>query len=105
MHHAILGGVERAMLTIHLLRSHRQFITVLAGVETYGVIPAIGLSHAFGKGAGVNQVRQASGVLVIFFVVLLLRPDDSAHVTQGVGFGLRTGRVSLELWLICGLRR
>jgi hypothetical protein len=51
----------------------------------------------------VNQVRKARGVLIILFEVLLLRPDDGTHVTKGVGFGFRSRRISLKLWLICGL--
>src|ERR1700690_1176621 len=105
MDYAILAGIERAVFEVHLLGGERQFITIFTGVETHGVIPAIGLGHAAGEGTGVNQVRQGGGVLVILFVVLLLGADDGSHVTQGVGFGIRAGRIPLKLWLVCGLGR
>src|SRR5271169_111872 len=76
MHHSVLVGVERAMFEVQLLGRQRQFITILAGAKTHGVVAAVGLGHAAGKGAGVHQIRQGRGVLVILFVVLLLGPDD-----------------------------
>src|SRR5580700_382368 len=105
VNHTILIRVESAMFRVQLLGSHRQLVTIFAGMETHGVIPPVCLGHAFGEGAGMNQVCQTGRVLVTLFVVLLLRPDDGTHVTQRIGFGFRPGRIPFKFWLICGLCR
>src|ERR1700675_4694122 len=80
MDHAIFVGIERAMFGVHLLGRQCQFVTIFAGMKTHGVVPTIGLGHAAGKGAGVNQVRQGRGIPDILFLVLLLSPNEGMHV-------------------------
>src|SRR5438445_2688478 len=67
-----------------------------------GVVSALGIDHALGEGAGVNQFGQGCRVVVILLVELLLCPDYDAHVGKSGGFGVGACGVALELWLVGG---
>src|ERR1700681_1593189 len=52
-----------------------------------------------------DQILQRRRKFVVLFLVDLLRPQHSSHVTQGGGFRVRFSRIALELGRVARLRR
>src|SRR6266849_4605769 len=100
---AILVGVKRPVLGIELLGREGQIKTVLVWLEADGIVAPFRIYHALGKGAGVYQLGQGGGELVVLLLVELLGSQHGAHVAQGCSLRVRLRRIALELGLISRL--
>ena len=83
---SVVLGVEGAVLRVELFGRHGESEAIFLALEADGVIAAIGIDHALGERAGVDEFRERRGEAVILFVELALSAQDRAHVAQGGGF-------------------
>jgi hypothetical protein len=91
------------MLSVELLRSQRELESFLMGSKAHAVIATFRVDHAFGEGAGVDQISKRSGEVAIFLFVLPLSTQNGAHVTEGARLGVGAGWIAREFGLINGL--
>ncbi len=97
---AVVFGVEGAMLGVEVLGRHGENETVFLAFEAGGVIPAVGIDHAFGEGAGVDQFVQRSREVVVLLLKAVLGTEYDAHVGESFRLGIRAGGVSGKFWFI-----
>ena len=88
------------MLGVKMIGRHGEDETVFRAFETDGVVAAVGIDHALGEGAGVDEFGQGSGEMAILFLELVLGAENDAHVGEGGRFGVGAGRVAGEFWLV-----
>ena len=100
---AVFVGPEGAVLGIENFGRELQAELGLAAAEAHGVIALLGLGHALGEGAGMDQGRERGGVLRVLLEVHLLRVEQRTHVAEGQGFGIRARGIAGIPGNVCGL--
>ena len=90
------------MLGVELFWRHGEDEAVVLAFESGGVVAAVGIDHALGEGAGVDEFGERRGVVVVLLVELALGAENDAHVGEGGEFGVRAGGVAGEFLLVGG---
>src|SRR5579863_7890904 len=69
---AVVFGVEGAVFGVEVLRGHGEDEAVFFAFEAGGVVAAVGIDHAVGEGAGVDEFGEGGGeVSVLLFEAVL----------------------------------
>jgi len=82
---AVIFGVEGAMLGVKLLGHHDENVADFFSPGINGVVAAIRIDHALGKGTGVDQVGERGGEVVVLLVELALGADYDSACRRGSG--------------------
>jgi hypothetical protein len=99
---AVVFGIEGAMLGVEVAGRHGEDETVFLAFETGGVVAAVGIDHAFGEGAGVDEFGEGCGEMAVLFIELALGAENDAHIAKGGGFRVRACGVAGKFWLVGG---
>src|SRR5258706_10619237 len=101
---AIVFGVEGAVLGIELFGGHGENEAVFLAFKAGGVVAAVGIDHALGERAGVDEFGERSGEVAVLLVELALGAENDAHVGESGGFRVGAGGVAGEFRLVGGGR-
>ena len=88
------------MLGVETLRRHRQDEAVFLAFEAGGIVTAVGVNHALGEGAGVDQFVQGSGEVAVLLLKAVLGAEYDAHVGESFRLGIGASGVSGEFRFI-----